>query len=90
MKPRPFDEESFREDLADYLADLSRYRIPFGRYKNAAIFDLPLEYLHWFLEKGGGFPTGRLGELMEFVYHIKADGAEEIFAPLRKNRRKLP
>ena len=82
-----FDEDAFREDLADYLADLALYRMPFGRFKNAAIYDLPIEYLNWFLEKGGGFPHGRLGELMEFVFHIKSDGAEAIFVPLRKGKR---
>lgn len=84
---KSFDEEAFRADLADYLADLALYRMPFGRFKNAPIYDLPIEYLNWFLEKGGGFPKGRLGELMEFVYHTKSDGAEMIFAPLRKARR---
>ncbi|MCB1078545.1 MAG: DUF3820 family protein [Verrucomicrobiae bacterium] len=76
--------EDFKADLADYFADLARYRMPFGRYQNRAIYDLPLEYLQWFVERRGGFPSGRLGELMSFVYHTKADGAEMIFAPLRK------
>ena len=88
MEEKSFDEDAFRADLADYLADLRLYRMPFGRYKNAAIYDLPLEYLHWFQEKGGGFPLGRIGELMAFVYHTKSDGAEMIFAPLRKANRR--
>lgn len=76
--------------LAEYFDDLKRYRIPFGRYgpdnvppAGKAIYDLPLEYLIWFKEKGGGFPKGRLGELMQFVYDVKSSSAEEIFAPLR-------
>jgi uncharacterized protein (DUF3820 family) len=45
---------------------------------------LPYEYLDWFMEKGDGFPNGRLGELMDFVYRTKGVGAEAIFARLRK------
>ena len=79
----PFSAEILRRDLAEYFFDLARYRMPFGRFKGAAIHDLPLEYLRWFPERGGGFPQGRLGELMEFVCQVKTDGAEAIFAPLR-------
>ena len=74
------------QDLADYLNDLLIYRMPFGRYKDAWLDSLPYEYLHWFIEKQGGFPKGRLGELMEFVYHTKAVGAEVVFAEVKKQR----
>lgn len=77
--------------LASYFEDLKRYRMPFGRYgpdnfppAGKPIFELPHEYLIWFKEKGGGFPKGRLGELMEFVYEVKSASAEEIFAALRE------
>lgn len=76
--------EVMRRELAEYLADLEIHRMPFGRYKHLPIHALPYEYLHWFVEKGDGFPKGRLGELMEFVYRTKGDGAEAIFARLRK------
>ncbi|NNE91771.1 MAG: cytoplasmic protein [Verrucomicrobiales bacterium] len=76
--------DRIREELAENLADLSRYRMPFGRYKDLPLYDLPYEYLHWFPERADGFPKGRLGELMEFVYHTKANGAEMIFSPLKK------
>ena len=76
--------EAMKRELADNLADLEIYRMPFGRYQQRKLHTLPYEYLHWFIEKGGGFPSGRLGELMEFVYHIKASGSEEIFARLDK------
>ena len=74
--------EAMRQELEDNLADLRVYRMPFGRFKNRKIYTLPYEYLHWFVEKGDGFPDGRLGELMEFVYHTKANGAEIIFSKL--------
>jgi uncharacterized protein (DUF3820 family) len=72
-----------RQELADNFADLEVVRMPFGRYKHSPIHKLPYEYLHWFVEKGDGFPSGRLGELMEFVYHTKANGSEIIFSRLR-------
>lgn len=76
--------EAGQAELADLFADLESYRMPFGRYRHSLIHTLPYEYLHWFIEKGDGFPAGRLGELMDFVYHTKANGAEEVFARLRR------
>ncbi len=81
-----FRPEDMKADLADYLADLARYRMPFGRYQHRYLDELPLEYLQWFVTRGGGFPPGRLGELMAFVCSIKTDGAEIIFGPLKQAR----
>lgn len=78
--------EAMRHELAENLADLEIYRMPFGRYKDHALHRLPYEYLHWFIEKGDGFPSGRLGELMEFVYHTKACGSEIVFSRVGKRR----
>jgi uncharacterized protein (DUF3820 family) len=80
-----FSTETMRSDLRDFLADLAVYRMPFGRFRNWRLQSLPYEYLHWFVEKGGGFPSGRLGELMEFVYRTKEVGAESIFSGLPKS-----
>ena len=77
--------QAMKQELAENLADLEQYRMPFGRYQHRFIHTLPYEYLHWFLEKGGGFPSGRLGELMEFVYHTKASGSEIVFSKLRRH-----
>lgn len=74
--------EAMRRELAENLSDLVDFRMPFGRYRGSKIHRLPYEYLHWFVEKGDGFPSGRLGELMEFVYHTKAAGAEIVFSKL--------
>lgn len=82
-------DDAIRENLRVFLEDLAHARMPFGKYGPEAmppdgvpLYDLPWEYLHWFAQRG--FPGGRLGELMEMVYHIKQDGAEEVFAPLRR------
>ena len=84
-------EDIFRCELASNLEDLKRFHMPFGKYGPDAcppdgmpLYDLPLEYLLWFQQRGGGFPAGRLGELMEFVFHVKGAGAGEVFAPMRK------
>lgn len=69
-----------REEWRSLYRDLSVWTMPFGRYQGRLIVALPEEYLMWFREKG--FPTGRLGELMTFVYEVKMAGAEEVFAPL--------
>ena len=79
--------KNLQQDLADYFDDLLFYQMPFGRFEGTYLDNLPYEYLHWFVEKGGGFPSGRLGELMEFVYHTKAVGAEIVFAELPKRRK---
>ncbi len=89
-QPAEFRPEDMRADLADYLADLATWRMPFGRYQKRHLYDLPLEYLQWFRDRGGGFPSGRLGELMDFVCQVKTDGAEIIFGPLRRARKQRP
>ena len=71
-----------REEWRSLYRDLSVWRMPFGRYKEQLLVSLPDEYLMWFKERG--FPTGRLGELMTFVYEVKMAGAEEVFAPIRR------
>ncbi|MEM8955058.1 MAG: DUF3820 family protein [Verrucomicrobiota bacterium] len=81
--------DGLKVDLAAYFADLETYRMPFGKFgperrppDGLRVVERPWEYLHWFLERGGGFPKGRLGELMEFVYEVKGSGAGEVLAPL--------
>ena len=89
--PAELSHEEQLNKLATYLEDLQRYRMPFGRYgpdnfppAGKLIFELPHDYLIWYQDKGGGFPRGRLGELMQFVCEVKGAGAEEIFAVLRQ------
>ena len=40
------------------LIELVRMRMPFGKYKNRILCDLPESYLVWFHRKG--FPPGKL------------------------------
>lgn len=76
------------EELAQTLAEIGGTHMPFGRYgpekfppRGTPLYDLPFEYLLWFSRQG--FPKSRLGELMEIVFHLKADGCDEVFGPMR-------
>ncbi len=76
-------------ELAAGLAEIGKQHMPFGKYGPAQfpphgvpLYDLPLEYLLWFKQKG--FPKGKLGGLLALVCQIKGDGSEEVFAPFRR------
>ncbi len=56
---------------------LAALRMPFGKYKDMRLIDLPERYLVWFSQKG--FPEGRLGEDLQAVYEIKRNGLEFLF-----------
>jgi uncharacterized protein (DUF3820 family) len=66
------------------LLKLTYYKMPFGKYKDRLLIDLPEPYIVWFHEKG--LPPGELGELMGIVYEIKLNGLEYLFDNLRENR----
>lgn len=70
-------------DLFDskILLELSRIRMPFGKYHGRLLIDLPEPYVVWFARKG--FPRGKLGEMLQTVYEIKLNGLEYLFDPLR-------
>ena len=87
--PSPNHAALDREELAEILSAIAGTRMPFGKYGPAEfppdgvpIYDLPPEYLHWFSAKG--FPKGRLGVLMGFVYQMKCDGADQVFDEFRR------
>ena len=64
------------------LIDLVTMKMPFGKYKDRILCDLPEFYLVWY--KRQGFPKGKLGMLLETLYEIKLNGLESLFDPLRK------
>ena len=67
---------------AAVLLELAGMRMPFGRYKDRRLIDLPEPYVVWFAKKG--FPDGHLGDMLRMVYEIKVNGLEYLFKPLRK------
>jgi uncharacterized protein (DUF3820 family) len=64
------------------LLKLAQYRMPFGKYSNRLLIDLPEPYVVWFANKG--FPEGELGKMLRIVHEIKINGLEYLFDPLRK------
>ena len=65
----------------EYFIKLSKARMPFGKYENCLLIDLPEPYVIWFKSKG--FPKGELGKMLEIVYEIKVNGLEYLFDPVR-------
>ncbi len=66
---------------ANVLLKLARTRMPFGKYAERRLIDLPEPYVVWFSRQG--FPEGELGQLLQAVYEIKVNGLEYLFDPLR-------
>jgi uncharacterized protein (DUF3820 family) len=65
----------------EFLLKLSKTRMPFGKYKDRLLIDLPEPYIVWFSRQG--FPKGQLGEMLQMVYEIKVNGLEYLFDGLR-------
>ena len=50
---------------AELLLLLVKMPMPFGKYKDRLLCDLPVSYLEWFNRKG--FPQGKLGILLQTI-----------------------
>ena len=66
----------------ELLLTLVRMKMPFGKYKDTLLCNLPVSYLEWFHREG--FPKGKLGMLLATMYEIKINGLEELLRPLKK------
>ena len=64
------------------LLQLVKMKMPFGKYKETLLCDLPVSYLEWFQRKG--FPEGKLGMLLQTIYEIKLNGLEYLLLPLKR------
>ncbi len=74
-------EDSLRDDALIELREIAGTDMPFGKYSGCRLYRLPAEYLQYFSIRG--WPKGRIGELMQIVYQMKADGGDAIFEVLR-------
>jgi len=63
------------------LKELVTMKMPFGKYKDRVLCDLPENYIVWFHDKG--FPKGRLGLLLSTLYEIKLNGLNDLLKPLK-------
>ena len=65
------------------LNEICEVRMPFGKYKETILADLPISYLEWFM-RNGGFPQGKLGMQLATIYEIKLNGLMDLLKPLRR------
>jgi len=68
----------------DFLLKMANTKMPFGRFKNRYLVDLPEPYLVWFSQRG--FPKGELGRLLASMHEIKVNGLEYLIRPLIQKR----
>lgn len=68
----------------DILKDLVKTKMPFGKYKDTLLCDLPVSYLEWFYREG--FPAGKLGMMLATIYEIKINGLTELLRPIKSMR----
>lgn len=71
---------------SDFLIHLVQAKMPFGKYNDWFITDIPVHYLEWFQRKG--FPEGQLGQYLSTMYEIKTNGIEDILTPIKKKYRR--
>ena len=64
------------------LQRLVTVAMPYSKYKDRLIADLPGPYLAWFARKG--FPPGELGRLLALMHEIDHNGLSPLLAPLRQ------
>jgi len=69
----------------DYLSPegliaLAKTKMPYGKYHNKYLLDIPDAYYVWFDKKG--FPEGDIGLKMRAMYEIKINGLEYLLKPL--------
>jgi uncharacterized protein (DUF3820 family) len=74
-------EDAFQPD-AELLMALVTMKMPFGKYKDTVLCNLPVSYLEWFQREG--WPKGKLGMLLATIYEIKLNGLEKLLEPLKK------
>lgn len=64
-----------------YLEKLANTKMPFGKYKDRYLIDLPEHYIVWYYNKG--FPKGKLGDMLHLVYELKLNGLEYLVRKLK-------
>lgn len=77
----PFDTSQPHPEL---LLELVTKRMPYGKYKDRLLCDLPVHYLEWLQRTG--FPKGKMGILLETMYVIQLNGLSYLLDPLKKKR----
>ncbi|MDF2551604.1 MAG: hypothetical protein K0R77_879 [Chryseobacterium sp.] len=68
----------------EILREICVVKMPFGKYQNTVLADLPISYLEWFHRQG--MPKGKLGMQLSTVYEIKLNGLMDLLTPLRDGK----
>jgi uncharacterized protein len=63
------------------LLKLAQWKMPFGRYQDWLLCDLPEPYLVWYSRQG--FPPGELGSLLAQMLELRVNGLDFLLKPLR-------
>ena len=63
------------------LTQLVSTKMPFGKYKDTLLCNLPVSYLEWFAREG--FPKGKLGMQLQTMLVIKSNGLDHLLTPLK-------
>lgn len=66
----------------DFLIKLANTKMPYGKYKDRYLIDLPEYYVVWYKNKG--FPSGNLGKQLQTVYELKVNGLEYLIRNIKK------
>jgi len=64
------------------LEKLVTRTMPYGKYKDRILADLPGHYLAWFAREG--FPPGEIGRLLALMHEIDHNGLRPLLGPLRR------
>lgn len=70
------------EEQRKSFLELAQTKMPFGKYKDRLLVDLPEYYLVWYKNKG--FPKGKLGSQLQLIYEIKLNGLEYLIRDILK------
>jgi uncharacterized protein (DUF3820 family) len=63
------------------LIELAKAKMPYGKFKDRFLIDLPEHYIVWYKQKG--FPKGKLGNQLEQIFEIKVNGLEPMIRTIR-------
>jgi uncharacterized protein len=65
-----------------HLTRLASYKMPYGKYKDWSLCDIPEEYLLWMNKKG--FPENELGELLQVMLELHIHGLSHLVKELKR------
>lgn len=69
-----------------FLIRLVKARMPYGRFQNRYITELPVSYLEWIHRNG--YPSGNLGQYLSTMHEIKINGLDYLLDPIISAQRK--